>query len=201
LRLLTRTAHGGSPHESQRLCLKAPNMVSKSEPSNSAEEGKLAFEAGRYVSAAESFRAAANGYAALQDPGNTAEQKNNLSVALLKMGRAQEALDSALGTDEVFARLKDIRRQGIAVNNQAAALENLRRFDEALAAYERSARLLAQAGEGELRSLALKAAAAMQLRRGKVTESGMRMIGVLEAREHPSLFQRILKFLLRLMQR
>lgn len=199
--LLASAVCGGSPDEAPQLQLKAPSMVVESDPIRSAQEGESAFADGRYASAAESFRAAANGYAALQDPGNTAEQKNNLSVALLKMGRAQEALDSALGTDEIFARLRDIRRQGIAVNNQAAALEKLRRFDDALAAYEQSAQLLAQAGEGELRSLALQAAAAMQLRRGKVTESGMRMIGVLEARQHPSLFQRILKFMLRLIQR
>jgi tetratricopeptide (TPR) repeat protein len=180
---------------------KVSGMVTESKPEKSAKEGKLLFEAGRYESAAELFRAAADGYTALRDQANAAEQKNNLSVTLLKMDRAQEALDSAIGTDEVFARLKDLRRQGIAVNNQAAALESLRRFDDALAAYEHSAQLLAEAGEGELRSMALKAAAAIQLRRGKVTESGLRMIGVLEAREHPSLFQRILKFVLRVIQR
>jgi hypothetical protein len=89
----------------------------------------------------------------------------------------------------------------MAINNQAAALEALHRWDEALLAYERAAQLLAEAGDGELRSLALKSAAAMQLRRGKIAESGLRMIGVLEARDRPSIFERILRALLRVIQR
>ena len=89
----------------------------------------------------------------------------------------------------------------MALNNQAAAFENLRRLDEALSAYERSAALLAEAGEKEMRAVVLKAAAGLQLRRGKVAESGIRMIGVLEAQEHPSVFERVLRYLLRLAQR
>ncbi len=176
-------------------------MDNESELKRSSEAGKAAFAAGRYQSAAELFRAAASGYAALDHEIDAAEQKNNLSVTLLKLGRAQDALESTLGTDEIFAAQNDRRRQGIAVNNKAAALESLHRLDEALAGYERAAELLGEAGERELRSLALKAAAAIQLRRGKVAESGLRMIGVMEAREHPSLLERALKFLVHLVQR
>jgi tetratricopeptide (TPR) repeat protein len=166
-----------------------------------AEDGKRAFEAARYDAAAEKFREAARGYAQLGDALNEAEQNNNLSVTLLKLGRAREAFDLAHGTDELFARHGDVRRQGIALNNQAAALEDLKKPEEALAAYERAAELLGRAGEKEYRSLALKAAAALQLRRGRVTDSGVRMVGVLESREHPSILERILKFILRLVQR
>jgi tetratricopeptide (TPR) repeat protein len=166
-----------------------------------AEEGKRAFEAGRYEAAADLFRSAAEGYAALSDSVNQAEQKNNLSVALLRLGRTQEALDAASGTDGVFAGIGDVRRQGMALNNQGVAFENLRRYDEALSAYEKAAGLLAQAGEKEMRAIVLKAAAALQLRRGKVGESGIRMIGALEAKPHPSAFERLLKSLLRLVQR
>ena len=172
-------------------------MTTESDARKLAEDGKTSFQAGRFESAVGSFRSAAQGYAELGDHVNEAEQRNNLSVTLLKTGHAQEALEAATGTDDVFAGAGDIRRRGMAFNNQAAALECLGRWDEALAAYERSAQLLAEAREGELRSLALKAAAAMQLRRGKIAESGIRMIGVLEARDRPSIFERILKFLLR----
>ena len=37
---------------------------------------------------------AVQGYVALDDAVNAAEQKNNLSVTLLKLGRPQEALDA-----------------------------------------------------------------------------------------------------------
>lgn len=176
-------------------------MVTASEARKSSEEGKSAYDAGRLESAAELFRAAAQSYAALSDPVNAAEQKNNLSVALLRVGRAQEALDAARGTDDVFARAGDLKRQGMAVNNQAAALEKLHRLDDSLTAYDTSAQLLADAGEGELRAIVLQSAAALQLRRGKVADAGIRMIGVLESRKHPSLFERVLKALLRVIQR
>jgi hypothetical protein len=71
---------------------------------------------------------------------------NNLSVALLKLGRGQAALDAALGTEQVFAGAHDLRREGMAYGNQAAALEALKRWDDALAAYDRSAQLFGEAG-------------------------------------------------------
>lgn len=176
-------------------------MATPSELKQLAEDGKLAFESGNYESAASTFETAAKGYAALDDEVNAAEMKNNLSVALLKLGKAEDALTACLGTDEIFARIKDLKRQGMAVGNRAAALEALKRFDEALAAYERSAQIFADAGEGDLRSLVLKSAAGIKLKRGKVTESAFKMIGSLEAKEKPSFFDRILKFFLRLVQR
>jgi tetratricopeptide (TPR) repeat protein len=176
-------------------------MATEIDPKKLTEDGKLAFQAGQYETAAAMFDRAARGYAALSDQANAAEQKNNLSVALLKMGKPQEALDAASGTDEIFARAKDLKRQGMAVGNEAAGLEALKRLDEALSAYERSAALFAEAGEGDLRSMVLKAAAGIKFRRGKVTDSAYKMIGSLEAKDKPSIFERILKFLLRLVQR
>jgi tetratricopeptide (TPR) repeat protein len=176
-------------------------MSTESELQELAQNGKLAFEAGNYESAAGKFEGAAAGYISLKDEVSAAEMKNNLSVTLLKMDRAQEALDAVLGTDGIFAGAHDLKRQGMALGNQAAALEALKRFDEALDAYERSAQLFADAGEGDLRSMVLKSAAAIKLKRGKVAESAFKMIGSLEAKDKPSLFDRILKFLLRLIQR
>ena len=176
-------------------------MVTSTDLKKLAEDGKTAFEAGQYEAAAGLFENAAQGYASLNDKANAAEMKNDLSVALLKLGRGQAALDAVLGTDQVFARASDLKRQGMAMGNQAAALESLKRWDDALAAYERSAGLFADAGEGELRSVVLKSAAAIKLRRGKIGESAIKMIGSIEAKEKPSLFDRLLKFLLRFAQR
>jgi tetratricopeptide (TPR) repeat protein len=176
-------------------------MQNLSDLERSVEAGKKAFESGRFREAADLFRAAADGYAAQDRLSDAAEQKSNLSVTLLKLGRAQEALAAAIGTDDIFAAVGDARRQGIALNNQAAAFEQLGKAEEALTAYEKSSVLLEQAGEGGLRAEVLKAAAGLQLRRGKLAESGIRMIGVLEATERPSLFQRILKSALRFVQR
>ena len=127
--------------------------------------------------------------------------KNNKSVALLKMGRAQEALEAAMGTQDIFAQAGDLKRKGMAVGNQAAALEALKHFDEAFAAYEESAGIFAEAGERDLRAMVLKAAAGIKLRRGKLTDSALKMIGSLEAKEKPTIFERMLMNILRFIQR
>lgn len=167
------------------------------EPAQIADQGKQAFESKNFIEAAELFRQAAEGFTAVNSALMAAEMMNNMSVALLQAGRAQEALNAALGTDQIFAEAKDIKRQGMAVGNQAAALEGLNRYDEAIAAFERSAELFAQAGEGDLRSMVMKSAAAIKLKTGKITDSAFKMMGSLDVKENPSFFERILKFFLR----
>jgi tetratricopeptide (TPR) repeat protein len=87
----------------------------------------------------------------------------------------------------------------MALGNQAAALEALGKFDEALKLYERSAEVLAEAGEGDMQSLVLQAAAGIHARRGKLEESGIEMLGSLGAVKNPTWVQRLLKFLLRIL--
>lgn len=168
------------------------------EPIQLAEQGKQAFTARNFDRAASLFTEAASAYAAKEDALNEAEMKNNLSVALLQAGNAQSAYQAAAGTDEVFARAGDTKRQAMAFGNQAAALEALKKLDQALEAYERSAALFAEAGETEMRSIVLQSAAAIKLRRGKMLDSALSMIGSVESTQKPNLLQRFLKFLLRL---
>lgn len=168
------------------------------EPHQLAEEGKRAFADGRFAEAARLFEQAAEGFTHGGDGLNAAEMRNNLSVALLQDKKPQQALDAAAGTDKIFEAASDAKRQAMALGNQAAALEALGRLDEALALYERAAELFSKVREGSLRSMVLKSAAAIRLRQGKVTESALKMLGSLEAVEKPTLFQRILKFFLRL---
>jgi tetratricopeptide (TPR) repeat protein len=167
------------------------------EPNQLAEQGKQAFAARDYDQAVSLFTEAASAYGALDDALNAAETKNNLSVALLQAGDAQAALDAVAGTDEIFAQAEDVKRQAMALGNQAAALEALKKFDQALEAYERSAALFAEAGEGEMRSIVLQSAAAIKLRRGKMVDSALSMIGSVESTPKPNLLQRFLRFLIR----
>src|SRR5262245_55388069 len=109
-------------------------MATETELQQISRDGKLAFEAGNYESAAGLFEKAAAGYLSLKDEVNAAELKNNSSVALLKWGKAQEALDATAGTEQIFAGAHDLKRQAMAAGNQAAALEALNQFDQALAA-------------------------------------------------------------------
>lgn len=170
------------------------------EPSQLESQGKRAFAEQRYHEAAELFRRAAEGYALARAGLHAAEMKNNMSVALLQAGKPQEALEAAQGTERVFEEANDKKRQAMALGNQAAALDELKRYDEALEKYELAAELFRQAGEGDLRAMVMKSAAAVKLKTGKVAESAFKMIGSLDAKETPGLFERFLKFLLKIVK-
>jgi len=167
-------------------------------PFQLAEQGKEEYGKGNYAAAADLFAQAAQAYASLQDELNAAEMKNNQSVALLQAGKAKEALEAADGTEIIFQQAGDLKRQGIAVSNRAAALEGLKKVDEALAEYERAADLLEQAGEGDMHSIVRKAAANLNLKRGRITAAQMDVYDSLRLVEKPNLTQRILKFLRRI---
>jgi tetratricopeptide (TPR) repeat protein len=172
--------------------------MTTSDPQILAEQGKQAFAAKEFDQAASFFTEAASAFAAREEALNAAEMKNNLSVALLQAGKAKAALAAVEGTDQVFAQAGDVKRQAMAFGNQAAALEGLKELDQALEAYERSAALFAEAGETEMRSMVLQSAAALKLRRGKMVDSALSMIGSVESTKKPNLMQRFLKFLIRL---
>jgi tetratricopeptide (TPR) repeat protein len=166
------------------------------ESSQLAEQGKQAFKNKNFDEAAGLFSQAAEGYTLSGDSLMSAEMQNNVSVALLQAGKPKESLAAALDTDQVFAGAKDIKRQGMALGNQAAALEALNRYDEATEKYDLAAQLFDQAGEGDLRAMVMKSSAAIKLKRGKVTDSAFKMMGSLDAKDNPSFFERILKFFL-----
>ena len=168
------------------------------EPQQLAKLGKDAFAAKKFKQAATNFTNAAAAFEALDDMLNAAEMKNNLSVALLQAGMAEEAFEAAAGTEVIFAQAADTKRQAMAFGNQAAALEALKKLDRALDAYERSAALFAEAGESEMRSMVLQSAAALKLKRGKMMDSALSMIGSVESTKKPNLLQRFLRFLLRI---
>jgi tetratricopeptide (TPR) repeat protein len=162
-----------------------------------AEKGKKEYEAGNYIAAADLFSQAAQAYISEADELNAAEMKNNQSVALLQAGKIKEALQATDGTEQIFQKAKDIKRQGIAVSNRAAALEGLKKWDEALTEYDRAASLFEQAGEGDMHSMVRKAAANINLKRGRITDSQMDVFDSLRLVEKPTWTQRIMKFLMR----
>ena len=167
-------------------------------PLTLAEQGKQEYEQGAYLAAAELFLKAAQTYAVAKDELNAAEMKNNQSVALLQAGRAKEALQATDGTEEIFQRAGDIKRQGVAVSNRAAALEGMRKWKEALAEYDRAASLFEQVGEGDMHSIVRKAAANINLKRGRIVDSQMDVYDSLRLVEKPTLTQRFMKFLMRI---
>jgi tetratricopeptide (TPR) repeat protein len=167
-------------------------------PITLAEDGKKEYEKGNFLAAADLFLQAAQSYLSSKDELNAAEMMNNQSVALLQAGKAKEALQATEGTEEIFQKAGDIKRQGVAVSNRAAALEGLKKWKEALAEYDRAALLFEQIGEGDMHSIVRKAAANINLKRGHLTDSQIDVYDSLRLVEKPTFTQRILKFLIRI---
>lgn len=163
-----------------------------------ANRGKEEYGQTNYKAAAALFAQAAQAYESLQDDLNVAEMKNNQSVALLQAGNAKEALQATDGTETVFQKAGDLKRQGIAVSNRGAALEGLKKWKEALAEYDRAAALFEEAGEGDMHSIVRKAAANINLKHMKVLDSQMDVMDSLRLVEKPTLTQRFMKFLMRI---
>ncbi|MCF6277372.1 MAG: hypothetical protein L3J16_01285 [Anaerolineales bacterium] len=167
-------------------------------PQRLVATGKKAFEQGDFDEAIQLFAQAAVAYTEAGQTQDALEAKNNLSVALLQANRAQDALDAVTGTDRIFAEANDPLRQAMALGNQAAALQALGKNAEALALYEESGRIFGEIGEGDLQAMVAKSAATINLQSGKLTDTAFSMLESLNATKKPNLFQRFLKFMLRL---
>lgn len=167
------------------------------DPKSLAEQAQKEYQNGAYAAAADLFLQAAQAYESAQDALNAAEMKNNQSVALLQAGKASEALQATDGTEETFLKAGDLKRQGIAVANRAAAYENMNKINEALAEYNRAGEIFEAIGEGDMHSVVRKATAQIYLKRGYVGQTHLDVMDSLRLVEKPTFSQRILKFLMR----
>jgi tetratricopeptide (TPR) repeat protein len=172
--------------------------VDQLNPTALADKGKQEYEKGSYLAAADLFSQAALAYESARDDLSAAEMKNNQSVALLQAGKAREALQATEGTEGIFRKAGDLKRQGIAISNRAAALEGLKNWKEALTEYDRAASIFEQVGEGDMHSIVRKAAANLNLKRGHITDSQMDVYDSLRLVKKPTFTQRIMKFLMRI---
>lgn len=169
------------------------NEFENMKPAELGEAGKQAFGKKKFQAAAEFFQKAADAYQATNDVLMSAEMMNNQSVAWLKSGEPQKSLEAVVGTIEVFQAAGDTRRQGMALANRGAALEELKRREEALQDYEESAKLLDQAGEIILRADVMRSIASIRMTEGKVTDAIMSMQDGMYPIKKPTFKQWLLK--------
>ncbi len=165
-------------------------------PQKIAKEAKSAYKSREYIAAAHSFEAARQGFLSSHDFVNAAEMANNCSVALLQAGDAEGALTAVGGTEKVFIEAGDRKRQAMALGNQAAALESLNRLEEAEQAYWKSAEILKEIGEKELRVSVMQSISALQLRTGRQLQAVASMHAGVNDIDKPTPKQRFLKRLL-----
>ncbi|GIV63772.1 MAG: hypothetical protein AB1457_05575 [Chloroflexota bacterium] len=154
-----------------------------------------------YESAASAFSAVVEVLTGENQKLQQAEMKNNLSVALLKAGKPQEAYQAALGTEQVFAEAGDLKRQAIALANLASALEEMNRLGEALNSFTQAAALFKQIQEKEMRAYVMQRISTIQLRQGKQIESLISMDAALEEKTRLSFKDRLLRNLMRIIRR
>jgi tetratricopeptide (TPR) repeat protein len=167
-------------------------------PDKLAKKGISAYQNGDYLTAAQAFEAAQQGYLSQGDKLNAAELANNCSVAYLQAGEGQAALKAVEGTVAIFAEAGDLRRQGMALGNLASALEAVDRNEEAVKAYLQSANVLEKAGEDQLRANVMHSLSMLQFRSGKQLQALASMHSGLEGVKRPTPKQSLLKKLLRI---
>jgi tetratricopeptide (TPR) repeat protein len=161
------------------------------------KEADRAYKSKDYLAAAKSYTAAADGYTHIDEQLQAAEMHNNASVAYLQGDQPGKALESAQDTDQVFANAGDLRRQAIALGNQAAAYEALNQLEAAVQAYQESSKLLKEIGDHELRPTVMQSLSAVQLRLGQQMDALVTMQASLEEIEKPNFKQKLVKKILR----
>src|SRR5512140_358492 len=162
-------------------------------PKNMADQAQLSYRSGDYLQAAQSFEQAARLYSGMGDTLMAAEMQNNRSVALLRAKEPQAALDASAGTDKLFAAAGDFRRQGMALANQASALQALKRYNESVEHFKNSGDALEKAGEGDLRVEVMQLLSMLYFRRFKFYEAILALQSGLAGVKNPTPRQRFMK--------
>lgn len=163
--------------------------------------GQALYQAGEYAPAAARFAEAAEQYRSDGDLLSAAEMENNRSVSLLQTGDASGALQAAQGTETVFAEAGDLRRQGMALGNQAAALDELKQYDQALDLYHQSSAIFQQSGDRDLRSIVLEKISAIHLKQKRTMQAVGSMQDALDSKEKLGFKDKILSGLLKTVDR
>jgi tetratricopeptide (TPR) repeat protein len=145
------------------------------------------FEKNRYQQALEGFQSCLKSYEELGDVLSIAEMRNNISVTYVKLKNGPEALAAVLDTDQIFLDHGDRKRQAMAMANNAAALELLERYEEALEKYQLSLDIFKEIGEKEMRTSVLRRVADLQLKTKRQLQAIASMEAAYDQSEKPSI--------------
>jgi tetratricopeptide (TPR) repeat protein len=168
-------------------------MTNTLPPQEIADQAKKTYQAGDYMQAAQEFAEAASVFAGTGDALMAAEMKNNQSVALLLAGETQAALEAVEGTEKTFGAAEDFRRQGMALANQATALQALKQVKESIECFQRAGVALEKAGEGDLRADVMQQLSMLHLRRFKFYDAVLALQSGLAGVKNPNMRQRLMK--------
>jgi tetratricopeptide (TPR) repeat protein len=173
-------------------------MIEASSPKQLESNAKSAYQREEYKEAGAIYEAAARAYKVREDELTSAEMLNNACVAYLQTNSPEDALRCVRDTPSIFESAGDQKRLGLALGNLGTAFDELGHVEEAAEAYIRSATVLQEIGETDMRLHVLKSLSSLQMRSGKQIQALITMQTGLEDIEKPSLKQRALKRILRL---
>jgi len=163
-------------------------------------EGKQLFASGKFQQASVVFSRAADGYLEQGEDLLAAEMRNNQCVSLLQAKQAQKALVAVQGTAIIFEKAGDQLKYAMALANEATALQELRRYPDAIDKFTQSADLFDQLKETEMVLQVKQSISAMQLRSRNLFGALFSMQEGLEGVNKPTLRQKILLKLLKIPQ-
>ncbi len=171
-------------------------MDNQPTPQSIESQAKQTYQMGQYAQAAQGFAGAAQAYTEVGDPLMAAEMLNNQSVALLRAGDPQAALETVQKTVQTFTAAGDSRRQGMALANQASALQAMKRYKEAIDCFKEAGVVLEKAGEGQLRVDVMQLLTMLYLRRLKLYDAVLTLQSGLAGVKDPTPRQRFMKKIL-----
>jgi tetratricopeptide (TPR) repeat protein len=151
------------------------------------------FKQKKYVQSAILFEEIASGYQELNEIIKSAEMKNNASVGYLMAGDPQKSYDLSKDSHLTFEETKDWKNYGLAMGNQASALENLGKKDLAFEYYQIAADKLKLSGEKESRAYVLKRISVLQIQKGEQLDALGSMTAALQNLPKLSRREKILK--------
>jgi tetratricopeptide (TPR) repeat protein len=166
------------------------------DPNSLEKEAKDLYQAGKFPQAAELFEQAASLFDTLGNPSLAAEMRNNQSVSLLKARKPKKAYQAVLGTWEIFDQSGDQLKKGMALANEATALKDLGKKDQAIDMFTEALQVFQDLGESELILQTSQSLSSLKLQTRNLPGALFSMQEGLEKIEKPNLRQ---KFLLKLL--
>lgn len=171
--------------------------MSDSTAADLQEKGLALFRRGEHAKALETFKVAADAYAAAEDSSGEGEMLNNIGVIYRLQGNTSDALAVFKEAETIFHDLAAWDQKGQVLGNLGDLHAANRNRDEAARCYSDAAALFAGAGEPEKQSQVLRALSLLRLRQGSWLEAMMRMEESLSCRPRISLPQRMFRGILR----
>jgi tetratricopeptide (TPR) repeat protein len=171
-------------------------MDNPSSPEKILDSAKLLYQEGDYAAATTAFKEAEKAYLQSGDALMAAEMQNNQSVALLRAKDPDAALRAVKGSESVFAKAGEFRREGMALANIASALQALKRSKEAIDYYVKAGDALQRADEGEMRAEVMQLLSMLYLKHFKFYEAILALQAGLSGLKNPTPRQRFMKKIL-----